>query len=99
MIITKGSHKYNGKSCGMAEMAGLCDPDTNAPICAGVQRGVKGAILVRWLLEKDLLLTQIDDLKYHGQPIGQLRHANTLVVGSYYDGSSLLVETRSLYCW
>ena len=61
----------------MAEMSGPYDPDASSPIWAGPQKDIKGAIPVRWLVAKDVFFAQIDDLKYHGQPISQLRHANT----------------------
>ena len=76
--LTIKSHKNNSKFCGMAEMAGDYDENAKTPVWAEAQRDVKGAIPVRWLVAKDVPFTQIDDLEYHGQPVSQLRHANTI---------------------
>ena len=76
--MTHESHKHNGKFCGMAEMAGNYDANAKAPMWAEAQGDIKGAIPVRWLVAKDVPFTCMEGLEYHGQPVTQLRHANTI---------------------
>ncbi|KAG8531012.1 uncharacterized protein KY384_004369 [Bacidia gigantensis] len=74
--ITHGKH--NGQFCGMAEMVGPYEPHAEAPLWAERHKDVRGRISIRWLVTKDVPFTAFDDLKYHGQAVTQLRHANTI---------------------
>ena len=53
-------------------------PESKAPSWATINREVRGIIPVRWLVTKDVKVSISDDLAYHGQPVTQLRHANTI---------------------
>ena len=59
-------------------MCGSYNPDATAPQWAMSNKDVKGIIPIRWLVLKDVRFSTFDSLAYRGQPVTQLRHANTI---------------------
>ncbi|KAL2040968.1 hypothetical protein N7G274_006426 [Stereocaulon virgatum] len=92
MFSITHSHKHSGKYVGMAEMSGPFNPDADPQIWAPGLKGNQGTIPMRWIVAKDVQFTAFNDLKYKGQCVTQLRHANTvpgeagrLLVQSYFE--------------
>ena len=59
-------------------MVGPYDPHAKVPVFREGAKEVKGSIPVQWQVAKDVPFTAFDGIEYHGQPVSELRHANTI---------------------
>lgn len=55
------SHRYGGKYCGLAEMSGPFDPETEVNIWTEGLQGNEGVIPTRWIVAKDVEFPFFDD--------------------------------------
>lgn len=76
-LLTVCSHRYGGKYCGLAEMSGPFDPDTEVNIWTEGLQGNEGVIPTRWIVAKDVEFSVFGDLTYNDKRVTTLRHANT----------------------
>lgn len=71
------SGQHNRKFVGMGEMNGPFDPNSNPQNWIGGLKGSEGVILLQWIVLKDVPFSAFEGLEHKGQPVTQLRHANT----------------------
>lgn len=63
------SHRYGGKYCGLAEMSGPFDPETEVNIWTEGLQGNEGVIPTRWIVAKDVEFPFFDDLTYNDKRV------------------------------
>lgn len=61
----------------MAEMSGAYNPDADPQFWIAGLRGSEGIIPMRWIVTKDVDFSAFMDVKYRGNFVTELRHANT----------------------
>ena len=79
-------------------MSGPFNPDADPQIWAPGLKGNQGTIPMRWIVAKDVQFSVFNDLKYKGQCVTQLRHANTYVLFHPTAWSVKLTKTSSSEC-
>ena len=75
--LMKSSRQHSEKFCGMAEMNGPMDPSANPKSSIRDLEGCEGVIPLRWIVVKDVPFSAFNGVTHKGQPVTQLRRANT----------------------